>query len=56
MKVECVDLAKVLIYFEPNEVEFLKREAKDNKLMVEEMLSMIMDMLFIEGYSDIIGK
>ncbi len=47
---------KILIELDATEILFITNEAKDNSLTPKEMIEMIFAMLFVGGYSNMVGK
>lgn len=56
MKVYFSDLARVSLHLTAEEIEFFKREAKENSMSVEEMIKIVFELLCIEGYATLTGK
>ena len=56
MKITQVDRYHYCLHFNIDEVAFLEIEAKRNNLTVIEMFEVILEMLFVGGYSILTGK
>ena len=56
MKLETFKPNKVLLSFDLTERKFLEDEANKHHITVERLIEMIFGVLFIGGYSKIIGK
>lgn len=56
MKIEIPDRDKILLLFDETEIEFIKREAEANDITVSEMFELLLGILFVGGYSNIIGR
>jgi len=56
MKVRRLNGNEYLLTFDNDERIYLENEADDNELTVSDILNMLLAMLFVGGYSNVIGK
>ena len=56
MQVDIVDGHTIQIMFDDEEAHFIQRECIDNDITPKEMVEMLFGMLFIGGYSKLVGK
>lgn len=56
MVVKRMDNYAYLVVFDDTEVEFIKREAKEYNISIEQMFETIFGLLFTGGYSILTGK
>lgn len=56
MQVDIVDGHTVKITLDDVEAQFVQRECMDNEISPKEMFEMLFSILFVGGYSNLIGK
>ena len=56
MKILAIGKNKYMLEIDDRERDFLLKEAENNELTVIEILEMVMGVLFVGGYSNLVGK
>ena len=56
MKIQAVSKNSYVLTVDDKEMDFLLKEAEDNDLTIIEIFEMLLGMLFIGGYSNVVGK